>query len=154
MTGGKCPCKNGYVENDVEVCPPCSDFIPNCDTCDSKTNCLTCSSTIFVFNPASIACECPAGSFYVTASNVCAPYPGCTEAEHNTNFIHCKVCDTTQHFYLDSALTCKCEQYFTVSGSTCVDTCGDGVNPLTNSSTYCDDGNPNNGDGCSSTCAV
>lgn len=50
--------------------------------------------------------------------------------------------------------TCKCNQYFTQSGSTCVDLCGDGVNPLINSTTYCDDGNPTNGDGCSTTCAV
>lgn len=67
----------------------------------------------------------------------------------------CNVCDTSKHFYLEtSTLKCKCVQYYTQSGANCVDTCGDGVNPTGNSTSYCDDGNLFGGDGCSATCAV
>jgi len=53
-----------------------------------------------------------------------------------------------------NTLKCKCVQNYTSSGAFCVDKCGDGINPQGNSTTYCDDGNLNGGDGCSATCAV
>jgi len=92
-------------------------------------------------------------------NDTCASFPGCDVANIQTNFIYCFSCNSTQHFYLDdntrgNTYTCKCEQYYILSGSTCLDLCGDGVNTNGNSSVYCDDGNTNSSDGCSSNCTV
>lgn len=52
----ECLCQNGYVDNDVAICQLCSLFIPNCQTCSSKTVCTTCVSPVFIFNPITTAC--------------------------------------------------------------------------------------------------
>ena len=54
---------------------------------------------------------------------------------------------------------CQVEEGYSCTGGTpttpdvCSDICGDGIN-VSGSSTYCDDGNLDDGDGCSSTCSI
>jgi cysteine-rich repeat protein len=49
---------------------------------------------------------------------------------------------------IDRNTSTACTSFFNLSGSVCVEVCGDGV--LYN--LECDDGNTVDGDGCSSTC--
>ena len=79
LAGSSCNCITGFIETNVALCPPCSNYIPNCLACSLITSCTNCMS-IFVFNPISFKCECPALTYYVPASLLCAPFPGCTLA--------------------------------------------------------------------------
>lgn len=63
----------------------------------------------------------------------------------------CISCQVSQNFILDNSINqCKCISGFFLSQNACADICGDGK-IFTNE---CDDGNTNDGDGCSSACKV
>ena len=64
----------------------------------------------------------------------------------------CTFCNISGNFNgTPEANSCICKEKYELSGSSCIDICGDGF--LVNSSaSACDDGNLVDGDGCSSIC--
>jgi len=76
---------------------------------------------------------------------------GCTIAERLTNdSIICHQCDLSKHLFLNTTTKlCECtSKYYMDGNNVCQDLCGDGIKVTS----ACDDGNEDNGDGCSSTC--
>jgi proprotein convertase subtilisin/kexin type 5 len=159
VTGGKCPCQAGYYENAAnKVCATCISKYSLCGTCD-QNDCLTCSQSMFINITATNnqGCRCPDNFYYVPASDVCAPFHGCTSANKNPDFVNCITCDTSLFFKQPSApitTPCQCQDNYNISGAACVDICGDGINPYLNSTTYCDDGDRDDLDGCNLNCSV
>jgi cysteine-rich repeat protein len=96
-----------------------------CATCTSPTKCQTCTSS-YVLNGTS--CSISACSTTV---------PNCLNCSINGSSLDCVECELG--YFLD------------LGNNTCSVVCGDG---LLASSEGCDDGNTDNGDGCSSSCAV
>ena len=84
--------------------------MPFCDTCVDKAICSTCIPGGFIVKTDFFGCQCDQTNFpyYVTASNVCAPFPGCLIAQTNPNFASCTKCDITQNFKEIPAPTCVC----------------------------------------------
>jgi cysteine-rich repeat protein len=128
----------GYFIDPNNVCQPCS--VANCATCLGYTSCAVCS-----------------GGYGVTASGTCStcPITGCQTC---TNLTACSVCSTGYNKINNLCYTCPtsctCGGYTLpkYSNGDCSTICGDGIVIFPYEG--CDDGNTNNGDGCSSTCQV
>lgn len=99
-SGGKCLCKNDYVDNGVSLCITCESLMPFCKTCSDTKTCTACTQANFAIKADLFGCECDQTSFpyYVAASNVCAPFAGCLIAQTNPTFVSCTKCDTTLNF--------------------------------------------------------
>ena len=61
----------------------------------------------------------------------------------------CIACDVGLDLYLEEQV-CSCFEGFSLAGNQCSEVCGDGKLFQLD----CDDGNSNNGDGCSETCHI
>lgn len=94
-----CRCKyQTYLEpSSGTICLSCSSFVPNCLTCSSATNCLTCTVPL-VFNAIRGRCDCANQSLYLVQGQ-CLTTPGCTTVGFSTNMpMYCAVCDTGLNF--------------------------------------------------------
>jgi len=67
----------------------------------------------------------------------------------NNSYV-CLSCNITINFQYDpNTRSCICQTEYLFKNGLCVEVCGDGI---ITSTEVCDDGNRNNGDGCSSLC--
>jgi cysteine-rich repeat protein len=112
----------------------------------STSKCTLCDSNVYEPIPVNGICKCKVG---VLAGKICTTIPGCITAIRNSSGEFCMMCSFVKLFVLRN-FTCICKDNFELKQGVCVDKCGDG-NLYTLS---CDDGNLNNGDGCSSSCTV
>ena len=93
---------------------------------------------------------CDVGYQIDSTNNHCKPCSiGCLNCDPD---IGCFGCNLTANFILNDTNTkCICEEGYTLaSDNTCQTVCGDEI--FMPNFEGCDDGNINNGDGCSSTC--
>jgi hypothetical protein len=99
-SGGKCLCKNDYVDNGVSLCVTCESLMPFCKTCSDTKTCTSCTQANFAIKANFFGCECDQTSFpyYVVNDNVCAPFAGCLNAQVNPAFVACTKCDTALNF--------------------------------------------------------
>lgn len=131
MFGTICDCISGTFLND-SVCVPCGSMA-GCLACNSA-GCTSCDAIMgFTLNATIAECQCNYG-FFINDMDICQACTsmGCLNCLSNTE---CIQCDTTL-FYLQLGV--------------CKDICGDGKLYTLE----CDDGNLNDGDGCSSLCKV
>ncbi len=60
-----------YLDSATNTCKPCSDAIPNCDSCDNSTSCILCQPGYYL-NPASTEClSCGANCVYCENDTEC-----------------------------------------------------------------------------------
>ena len=81
----------------------------------------------------------------------CTSVVGCVSTQKVSGIAKCTFCDPKGGFLFNKTNnTCYCESGFHVANRICTDICGDGrVYTL-----KCDDGNTEDGDGCSAECQV
>lgn len=124
-----CP-PNQFLANGVCIsCPGNATFFPLFQVCFCNQGFSTVNGVSCV--PDTIAC--PLGQRYDNVTSACV---NCTAG--------CNQC-------LNTGVCISCPTGFRPSLNQCVPICGNGVISGTEA---CDDGNTNNNDGCSSTCAV
>lgn len=126
--GTMCLCATpNYLDSTNTLCVTCSVAITNCLTCTSTapTTCATCATGYF---PTSTNLQCLLCGQIITGCLTCVLSPQTT----------CSLCDSA---YTLNSVTKLCM----------TNICGDG---FITTGEACDDGNTNNGDGCSSTCTV
>lgn len=83
-------CAAGYIPNGANGCSLCSSYITSCQECDSQTNCILCSPTMF-FNTGNVACEtCP-----LLGCSVCSTVATCA------------TCDAANDYFLIPGDTCQ-----------------------------------------------
>ena len=93
-------------------------------------------------------CDCIQGHL---VGQYCTDVYGCTSTEKINNITFCSYCNFSLHLSLDPITRqCLCLAGYQLQNGVCSDICGDGV--LLEAE--CDDGNVENGDGCSSVCEV
>lgn len=165
---GKCyqKCNAGMYMNQDGTCKSCTQ---PCLECTSSEECIKCPDEfqlIFSSNLSSCLRSC-LPSFYPSLN---FPYPclSCPPAcETCISASICTKCRPFSFFFENNCFFCASQPGFTHD---CQEICGDGLsyakskqqfpfqNPQTNLnssiSEICDDGNVNNGDGCSSDCQV
>ena len=135
LVGGYCHCKKGQfvdVATYGEVCMPCASM-PGCVDCNME-GCIDCDP-ILGFSLDGTTCACDYG-YFIGQMGVCTQcsLEGC---------LHCDAAN--------SCLVCENSTYYLSSETqTCLEVCGDGL--LFN--LECDDGNTEDGDGCSSECKI
>lgn len=133
-----CNQTNGYFIDPNNDCLTCS--ISNCVTCIGYSTCSVCNS-----------------GYGVTSTGACStcPLSGCQTC---ANLTYCSVCQsgyTKNNGICETCLiSCNCGGYQLprYSNGDCSAKCGDGIKIFPYEG--CDDGNTNNGDGCSSTCQI
>ena len=149
MEAGICLCLEGVVV---------TGFCTNVSGCvktayiSNSTVCQECDQLYFHQTPVSGICEClsPTASLI---NGICNNITGCVSPTIGSNgSILCLSCNLAAGFQSQPVDgLCSCIQYYELSGSSCREVCGDGVLFSSNSS-LCDDGNNEDGDGCSSSC--
>ena len=113
--------------------------------------CLSCNSTSFSASPVSGVCQCLRGNL---TNGACVEDEGClSPLVLEDGSVLCEFCNISAGFQLrvNSQGQCQCDAKLFLSGQTCVEICGDG---FLLSRYECDDGNLDDGDGCSSLCSV
>lgn len=67
----------------------------------------------------------------------------------------CLFCNSSANFQNepDASGNCLCKKNYDLQGATCLDICGDGYS-MGSTKDACDDGNLQDGDGCSSSCEI
>lgn len=178
LTTNQCPCDAGYVDNGTAVCVTCNSFMNGCSSCSSKTTCTACD-TSNLFSLSTGKCICPSGyhstpttcsacnstltSFCLTCSSASI----CTSCQSPWTVVSGS-CSCPAGYTLDTAGNCTgcpigcatcsnaacltCVTGFELNGTTNCDTeiCGDGKLFILE----CDDGNNEDGDGCSHDCKI
>ena len=136
----------------------------SCVQCDPS--CLTCRG------PAATDCVlCPSSLTFQVSTSMCVAL-ACTSSQYaNYTIGECQDCDSscttcsgilptqcltcptsTALSIINTCLACTFENGLELDGTVCNDICGDGER--VEKTTQCDDGNVQNGDGCSSTCTI
>ena len=84
----------------------------------------------------------------VPTINGCLSYWSASDGSHP-----CLFCNVMALFsgLPNSEGHCSCRQSYNLVNNKCIDVCGDGLLEISHSS-ECDDGNTDDGDGCSSSC--
>lgn len=142
-----CPTAN-YQNNTNLVCYPCGS---NCLSCVNATICTNCAIGYIL---VSGVCTCATDSY--ASNGICfACHYSCQTCAPSGQYYNCLTCNTSA-FRLPVAYSgfnfmCVCNSNTTDVGvELCADKCGDGINITS----QCDDGNTDNGDGCSSICQI
>lgn len=105
--------------------------------------CVTCNSDFFLSNQS---CICHQSGYVPVDSHCYSPVVGCLTYQVVSGQTLCEFCNITDNFELVSTgHLCSCKQGYSPVGWSCEETCGDGV--VINAE--CDDGNREDGDGCS-----
>ena len=130
--------------------PGCIDFIQNQD--NSQT-CLACNQTTFTLNVEKGVCECLSGT--ILFAGACVPtVEGCiaygVAADGSRPCIFCNISQLYSGLP-NSQGQCSCRKGYESVNGTCAEVCGDGLK-MDSLSKYCDDGNLEDNDGCSSAC--
>jgi len=122
-TDNTCPCNSGYVDVNVALCAPCSNYIPGCNTCISTSICTTCFNGFYIIAGT---CQCTTG-FLVTG--VCTTIYGCISATNLAGTIYCLACNSTIYYQLVPANhTCVCMSgYYVDINGNCISRCGDSI---------------------------
>lgn len=137
-------CISGYYLN-VNLCSTCTD--PNCINCTAVNQCYQCSSD-YILNADNKTCSCSSGW---PVTNVCINVTACVTAAKVNNVSTCLFCNSLNNFIV-SGTTCVCKTGYKQKSDNCYNICGDGITISPNE--QCDDGNNEDGDGCSSTCKL
>lgn len=112
--------------------------------------CLLCDSSEFKPNPVNGVCICKEDGAAIITHH-CTAVAGCVATQQVGNIVDCIACNVNDHFYYEATTNqCLCRNGYYLQSGACLDICGDG----TVMGTECDDGNIDNGDGCSSECFV
>lgn len=133
-----CDASQGYFIDPNNVCQPCS--ISHCTTCLGYSFCSVCSA-----------------GYGVTVAGTCStcPISGCQTCSSLTV---CSVCATgymkVGNLCYTCPISCTCGGYTLprYANGDCSAICGDGI--IIFPYEGCDDGNTDNGDGCSSSCQI
>ena len=164
-------CPAGFFASSGSQCqgeclshPACS---AHCEQCSSASACSLCAAGHFLLGCSCVA-SCPDGYAANSSSReceACTPYKCLTCPADKAVCTSCAVAD---RYYLQQAsstcaycatpstvqatqcVACPSVGYFTSEEGECVELCGDGIR----FAHACDDGNTEDGDGCSSECAV
>ncbi len=115
--------------------------------------CLACEIPTFEPTPVNGVCKCQTGDLI---NGVCNTIEGCLAPQTAPDgSVSCLFCDITVKMKStpDSNGNCVCEDKYELQNGICVDICGDGF-LMTASGSTCDDGNLQDGDGCSADCRV
>ena len=108
--------------------------------------CIACDPFEFVLHNGE--CVCAKGTM---AGEHCTSVVGCISTEKVGGVVICTYCNQMLGFQLNPALhTCECQSGYAFQNNQCQDICGDGR--VLDSE--CDDGNLQDGDGCSSQCQI
>ena len=153
QNGTACPPNAGYFDNNTAIAVLCSSVIPQCGTCDSATNCLTCQTGYYVSGsttctlcntsiPNCASCTIPSQcSACIVGYAVGAGNTSCVIACTDPN---CNTCSPV-------SVCSLCNSGYHVSSGACVTQCGDNITAGTE---QCDDGNNVDGDGCNADCTI
>jgi len=133
-------CPLGFYKNDsVWECSICDS---TCEGCfEEADHCTSCNETRYLNIPISKCVEiCPNGTWENPDNHTCDPcVVNCLTCEDGTNR-NCSVCNNAENYWLDFNSSCWLQ------------ICGDGrkLGPPEE----CDDGNNEDGDGCSADCKI
>ncbi|CAG9327430.1 unnamed protein product [Blepharisma stoltei] len=177
LSSGQCECQSGYIKQGSQCVEKCSDGFyldsgsqsclscpENCLKCMDQNSCMICKSGFF---PQHGKCECAAG-YFADSSNNCLKCgascltcsirsSNCTSCPLEAPIIYsnnkCYPCDIFEGYSKNQGITISdfTEDLFEKLSKNCAEICGDGKNM---GQAECDDGNRNNGDGCSSNCLI
>jgi cysteine-rich repeat protein len=136
------------VTGGCSTMPGCTQVEQIPTTNGMESSCLACDEPEFDLNSTGNICTCRVGDL---VGSHCTSVSGCLSTVKVAGVVECVFCDISRHFFLDAlSKICLCSDGYEPLNSTCQDICGDG-RVITSE---CDDGNLENGDGCSSSCEV
>jgi len=141
-------CADSTMWSDNGACKSCH---PTCARCRGGTykDCIACDKTSYLDNGECKKLDCPISFWPNLATGKCELCPGSCRKCHSPD--ECYECN--KGFLLVGSQCVLCEKkrgFYTYNGD-CEEYCGDGFNMGKNP---CDDGNTEDGDGCSKTCQV
>jgi cysteine-rich repeat protein len=131
------------------MCVPIFGCTAAFQNADESATCLACDPSLFQPLPLNNTCQCLQGRLI---NDMCVDLDGCVAPLLAPNgSLTCLFCDSSSGFQ-SSGGSCSCQDKYELKGSTCIEVCGDGY--LVSAVYECDDGNLDDGDGCSSSCAT
>ena len=168
LNNSMCVCAHGAAPNGACFASACQDQA--CTQCNSDPSLCQACLVGFVLNGA--RCTCPAGHYFDLDSVSCLPCHYSCSYCSGPSSTSCTWCDrSTSSRYLSNRNSCLCVEGYSEVNETCIlsnslctepgyaidpvtsackEICGDG-----NRINYaCDDGNAEDGDGCSSQCTI
>lgn len=126
----------------------CIEVVPFSTADGIKSICIACDDKYYTYEPINKTCLCKVG---FSAGDYCSDITGCISTYKVNGSVTCIFCDSKKNFRLDIITRhCVCIDGFSIINAVCTDICGDGIVHKA----ACDDGNVENGDGCSSSCEV
>ncbi|CAG9327428.1 unnamed protein product [Blepharisma stoltei] len=177
LKSGQCECQSGYIKQSSKCVDKCEDgyyldlntqsclsCLSNCLKCSEENICTICENDFVLKNGI---CEC-ADSYFTDSSNKCSKCDSlcltcsiissnCTSCTQSAPILYdtnnCYPCKSFEGYSSSFIVSAKdfSDTLLSQLSSNCIEICGDGRNM---GQAQCDDGNNNNGDGCSSNCTV
>jgi cysteine-rich repeat protein len=141
----------GYYDNGVSQAAPCAVTCLTCVT--TSTKCLSCVLGKYLSVTGNLCNTCMTNCANCTSATPCITcntyyiYTGGACQPNCSLVTHCSTCNVNS-----TGINCiTCTSGYSVINNTCTSICGDSIIVTPE---VCDDGNPNSGDGCSSTCQL
>ena len=138
-----------YFVSAVNFCSTCN---PACQTCSGPgiSQCLTCASPLTYRSGTCISISCASGT-YVHPTDGCVPCSQLFAGSVTCNATAAFSCTGQYQLQNNSCVSCESvDGYKLGKEGDCVEKCGDGKLKYL----QCDDGNNDDGDGCSSNCLI
>ncbi|KRX07487.1 Insulin-like growth factor binding protein, N-terminal [Pseudocohnilembus persalinus] len=146
-------CPQGYFNDNTskncQICPT------GCYTCSDLSTCSECIPGYYLHNNNCLL-TCPSG-YYDNPDpyNSCDPCDTICNTCDYTAPLQCTSCNSGYFLYNNYCVQCDDLLGFEndpTDSTNCLEICGDGL--VVSTQFECDDGNTENGDGCSSTCTI
>lgn len=139
---------NYYLSASLGFCFSCNTVCLTC-TGPGQNQCLSCTSPLFLSGTTCTVLSCSLG-YYVDPKKGCKSCSDLFIGSINCNITSSSSCKSGYKLVNNKCVSCNTITGYTVSNGECKEICGDGILIYL----QCDDGNNQNGDGCSENCLI